>query len=380
MLGEELLCLTPQNLRFLTQNYASVIHSSILAIMGFSQVTLAGEIDFVAIFGHCGLIAALPPGPDAKHRKESSDLTKRLQPRTPREVLSLLVSLRIVVRLSITTDDPDDIMPPPDLVNHLLQLKELLASGLLKELNGLHWAYVKPVKHTPPKAPHGWGESWIDAFAESYFRKVNLKPAIDAEPVTLLRRLHFDLTGLPPEPAIVDSFLSKPSSDAYSKIVDDLLDSPHYGEHMAAYWLDLVRFADTVGYHGDQTHNISPYRDWVIDAFNDDLPFDQFTREQLAGDLLPNTTMDQLVATGYNRLLQTSHEGGVQAAEYIAMYAADRIPMSLPFGWEPLWAVLNVTITSTSYTAEDFYLSAFCRHNDTAHLKNGTNSLPTRRA
>ena len=358
----------------------------ILAIMGFSQITLAGEIDFnrdirPLLSDRCFACH----GPDAKHRKGKLRLDEEAAAKDPKRGIIIAgkpEDSEFVYR--ITTDDPDDIMPPPDLGKPLnSDQKELLAKWIAEGANwSPHWAYVKPVKHTPPKAPHGWGESWIDAFAESYFRKVNLKPAIDAEPVTLLRRLHFDLTGLPPEPAIVDSSLSKPSSDAYSKIVDDLLDSPHYGEHMAAYWLDLVRFADTVGYHGDQTHNISPYRDWVIDAFNDDLPFDQFTREQLAGDLLPNATTDQLVATGYNRLLQTSHEGGVQAAEYIAMYAADRVR-----NVSAVWMGATVGCAQCHdhkydpYTAEDFYtLSAFFADiDDTAHLKNGTNSLPTRR-
>ena len=118
---------------------------------------------------------------------------------------------------------------------------------------------------------------------------------------------------------------SDTSPEAYARVVDELLASPRFGERLATYWLDLVRYADTVGYHGDQDHAITPYRDWVIKAFNDNLPFDQFTAEQLAGDLLPNATMNQKIASGYNRLLQTSHEGGVQKKEYLAKYSADRV-------------------------------------------------------
>ena len=169
---------------------------------------------------------------------------------------------------------------------------------------------------------------------------------------------------------------------AYEALVERLLASEHHGEKMASYWLDLVRFADTVGYHGDQDHSITPYRDWVIDSFNDGLPFDQFTREQLAGDLLPKPTIDQTIATGYNRLLQTSHEGGVQKKEYIAMYAADRV-RNLSEVW--MGATMGCAQCHDHkydpYTAKDFYSMAafFDDIDDTAHLKNGSNSLPTRR-
>ena len=143
--------------------------------------------------------------------------------------------------------------------------------------------------------------------------------------MTLVRRLYFDLTGLPPTPAEVDEFVADKRPDAYEQLVDKLLASPAFGERMATWWFDLVRFADTVGYHGDQDQRITPYRDYVIKSFNDNLPFDQFTIEQLAGDLLPNPTMWQRVATGYNRVLQTTHEGGAQDGEYRAKMLADRV-------------------------------------------------------
>ena len=146
-------------------------------------------------------------------------------------------------------------------------------------------------------------------------------PAADAS--TLARRLHFDLTGLPPSPRLSKRLAKSPGS--YPAIVDELLAAPQFGERLASYWLDLVRYADTVGYHGDQDHAITPYRDWVIKAFNDNLPFDRFTAAQLAGDLLPGSTVNDKIASGYNRLLQTSHEGGVQQKEYLAKYSADRV-------------------------------------------------------
>ena len=151
---------------------------------------------------------------------------------------------------------------------------------------------------------------------------------------------------------------------------------------MSMYWLDLVRFADTVGYHGDQDHNISPYRDYIMEAFNQNMPFDQFTREQLAGDLLDSPSIDQKVATGYNRLLQTSHEGGVQPREYLAIYAADRIR-----NVSGVWMGATVGCAQCHdhkydpYTARDFYsMSAFFADIDEEqHFKVGSNALPTKR-
>ena len=131
--------------------------------------------------------------------------------------------------------------------------------------------------------------------------------------------------GLPPTPTEVAVFVAGDNAKAYEDAVDRMLASRHFGERLAMYWLDLVRYADTVGYHGDQTHAISPYRDYVIDSFHRNKPFDVFTREQLAGDLFENPTLEQKIATGYNRLLQTSHEGGVQEKEYLSIYMADRI-------------------------------------------------------
>ncbi len=186
------------------------------------------------------------------------------------------------------------------------------------------WAYVKPQAHPAPEvADAGWSLNWVDRFVLARLEDEGLEPSPDADPVTLLRRLHFDLTGLPPTPDQVEAFVS--GQKTLDAVVDDLIASPHFGERLAMYWLDLVRYADTVGYHGDQDHNISPYRDWVIAALNANMPFDQFTREQLAGDLLPDATTAQRVASGYNRLLQTTHEGGLQLKEYDAIYAADRV-------------------------------------------------------
>ncbi|MEQ8839084.1 MAG: DUF1549 domain-containing protein, partial [Lacipirellulaceae bacterium] len=165
----------------------------------------------------------------------------------------------------------------------------------------------------------------IDAFIYDRLGRESLKPSPQADKRTLLRRLSLDLIGLPPTPEEVQRFLHDDSPDAYAREVERLLSSPHFGERMAIRWLDLVRFADTVGFHGDQNHNIYPYRDFVINSINRNQPFDEFTRDQLAGDLLPNPTPEQLAATGVLRLNMMTREGGGQPEEYLAKYTADRV-------------------------------------------------------
>lgn len=231
----------------------------------------------------------------------------------------------------ITTDDADDLMPPEESHKKLKDDEIDLLVRWIEDgaVYSEPWAYVPPVKHSPPLVKdEDWPLNRVDNFVLARLESKKLAPSPDADPVTLIRRLHFDLAGLPPAPDRVESFLLEYElnpEEAWGGLVDELLASPHFGERMAIYWLDLVRYADTVGYHGDQDHNISPYRDYVIRAFNQDMPFDQFTREQIAGDLLPESGKWQKVASGYNRLLQTSHEGGIQAKEYNAIYNADRI-------------------------------------------------------
>jgi hypothetical protein len=226
-------------------------------------------------------------------------------------------------------------------------------------------------------------KNWIDSFVVSRLEANSLTLSPPADKTTLLRRVYFDLIGLPPTPEQVTEFLADESPDAYERVVDRLLASKHFGERLAIYWLDLVRYADTVGYHGDQDQNISPYRDWVIQAFNDNMPFDQFTREQLAGDLLPDSTQAQKIATGYNRLLQTTHEGGLQPKEYSAIYAADRVRnVSLVWMGATVGCAQCHDHKYDPYTSRDFYSLAafFADIDDEQHFKTGTNSLPTKRA
>ncbi|MCZ7641290.1 MAG: DUF1549 domain-containing protein [Verrucomicrobia bacterium] len=189
-----------------------------------------------------------------------------------------------------------------------------------------HWAFVPPQRPTPPAVQNAdWPRNDVDRFVLKQLEQEQLSPAPRAPKTTLIRRASLDLTGLPPTIEEVNAFLADRRPDAYERLVDRLLASPRYGEHMARYWLDAVRYADSHGYHIDAQRDIWAYRDWVIRAFNRNQPFDQFTREQLAGDLLPNPTTDQKIATGYIRSNMSTGEGGVIEAEYAAKYAFDRV-------------------------------------------------------
>lgn len=228
----------------------------------------------------------------------------------------------------ISSSDPDEVMPPTEHRKKLSREERQLLIDWVKQgaVWSQHWAFVPPARQALPAVENTrWPLSAIDQFILARLEEVGIQPSPEADRRTLLRRLSFDLIGLPPSPTDLEAFIDDHSPDAYEKVVDRLLKSPHYGERMATYWLDLVRYADTVGYHGDQPVSVSPYRDYVIDAFNGNMPFDRFTREQLGGDLLPEPTEAQLIASGYNRLGMMSAEGGVQPKEYLAKYASDRV-------------------------------------------------------
>ncbi len=183
-----------------------------------------------------------------------------------------------------------------------------------------HWAYLPPER---PESPAG--AEAIDFFIGKGLDEKDLSPVDEADRRMLARRLSFDLLGLPPEPEVVEAFVEDRRPEAYKKLLDGLLASRHFGERMAVHWLDLVRYADTVGFHGDVAVNVYPFRDYVIRSFNENKPFDEFTREQIGGDLIPGAGVDQLVASAYNRLSRMTNEGGSQAKEYLAKYAADRV-------------------------------------------------------
>jgi mono/diheme cytochrome c family protein len=189
-----------------------------------------------------------------------------------------------------------------------------------------HWAFIKPVRPTEPAVKNKvWVRNPIDRFILAAIEKRGLTPSPEASKTTLIRRLSLDLTGLPPTLEEIDDFLADTSPDAYEKLVERLLDSPHYGERWGRWWLDAARYADTNGYEKDLPRSIWPYRDWVIKAFNSDMPFDQFTTEQLAGDLLPHPTLDQRVATGFLRNSMLNQEGGVDPEQFRVEGLIDRV-------------------------------------------------------
>jgi hypothetical protein len=189
-----------------------------------------------------------------------------------------------------------------------------------------HWSFIPPRRAEPPAVKNkNWVRNPIDAFVLARLEKMGLAPAPEADKITLIRRLHLDLIGLPPSPKEVDDFLADTRPDAYERVVDRLLASPHYGERMARLWLDVARYADSNGFNIDAPRVLWPWRDWVIDAFNRDLPFDQFTIEQLAGDLLPNATREQKIATGFHRNTLLNQEGGIDLEQFRNEYVVDRV-------------------------------------------------------
>ena len=229
----------------------------------------------------------------------------------------------------ITSEDPEEVMPPADSGKKLTkeetdQIRDWIKSG---GEWGKHWSFEKPVKSKVPEITNNeWkAENTIDRFIHSRLAQEGTAPEKEATKETIIRRVTFDLTGLPPTVKEIDQFLSDDSGNAYEKLVDRLLQSSRYGEQMARIWLDAARYADTHGLHLDNERSIWPYRNWVIDSFNKNQPFDQFTIEQLAGDLLPEPSIEQKVATGFNRCNVTTGEGGSIDAEYYVRYAVERV-------------------------------------------------------
>ena len=268
-------------------------------------------------------------GPDAGHREAELRLDL---PETAYAKLAEGPGYAIVpgkpeesqVLARIDSQDPDDVMPPPSAHKTLTKSERDLIERWIREGAEYqpHWSYTPLVRPAVPKV-QGNPPNAIDAFIWASLEKKGLKPTPRAAPHDLLRRLTLDLTGLPPEPAELIEFQKNP--DSYPQKVDQLLASPHYGERMAVPWLDAVRYADTVGFHGDQNMRVFAYRDYVIESFRRNKPFDVFTREQIAGDLLPNAGDEQRIASAFNRLNLMTREGGAQPKEYLAKSAADRV-------------------------------------------------------
>jgi mono/diheme cytochrome c family protein len=231
----------------------------------------------------------------------------------------------------VTTSDADEVMPPkggrlsPEQIGALRGWVEQGAEWTETDPRK-HWAFVGPARSAVPKVRDSkWVRNEIDSFVLARLEKEGMGPSAEGDRSTLIRRLSLDLTGLPPSPGEVDAFLKDRRPGAYERLVERLLSSPHCGEQLARWWLDLARYADSNGYQVDLARSMWPYRDWVIRAFNADMPFDQFTVEQLAGDLLPNATLEQRVATGFHRNTKVNDEGGGDAEEYRTKAVKDRV-------------------------------------------------------
>ncbi len=231
----------------------------------------------------------------------------------------------------VSTTNPDDLMPPPDsglrlTAAQVATIRQWIAEGAVWPEDERHWAFIPPELPAAPSVSDAkWVRNSIDAFVLARLDKEGLRPSQEADKPTLLRRITFDLTGLPPTPAEQDAFLADNSSKAYESVVDRLLNTDRYAEHMALPWLEASRYADTDGYQNDRLRYQWVWRDWVLMALKKNMPFDQFTVEQMAGDLLPNRNFMTQVATGFNRNHRINSEGGSIPDEWIVEYVADRV-------------------------------------------------------
>ena len=278
----------------------------------------------------------------------------------------------------ILTDDPDTLMPPPET-------KKVLSASDKEKLQRWveegaeyqpHWSYIAPEKSELPAVQNEtWVKNTIDQFVLSRLESEGLTPAPEADPLTLFRRLHLDITGLPPSPAESRAFAidyAQDSEAAMEMWIDRLMQRPTWGEHRGRYWLDAARYGDTHGLHFDNYREMWPYRDWVIRAFNANQPFDQFTIEQIAGDMLPDPTEDQLIATGLQRCNITTNEGGTIDEENLAIYAADRVQT---LGWVYLGLTTNCCQCHDHkfdpITMKDYYAMAAFFRNTTQKAKDG---------
>ena len=272
------------------------------------------------------------------------------------------------------SDDPLDIMPPPEM-HHVVSEEQIaiierwIDEGAKYEP---HWAFVPPERPAVPEVEGPWGSHPVDAFLHVEMASHGLAPNPPEDPARLIRRATLDITGLPPTPDDVREFLNDPGPDAYERAIDRMFESPAHAEQMARHWLDAARYADTHGIHIDNYRSIWPYRDWVVSAFKQNMPFDQFSIEQLAGDLLPDSTLDQVVATGFNRCLPTTGEGGAINEEYEAIYMMDRVETT-----SGVWLGLTMACAACHdhkfdpVTAEDYFAFAAFFDNTTMNAMDG---------
>ncbi len=323
-------------------------------------------------------------GPDPGSRKASLRLDTEAGFFATREAKDGSKSESPVVRgkpdssplyLRLISTDEDEVMPPKkehkDLKpEQITRVKSWIEQGAPWQQ---HWSFIKPERTKLPEVKNAaWVRNPIDRFVLAKLEQTSLAPALEADRHNLARRLSLDLTGLPPAPALVAAFAKDTSPDAYDKLVDRLMKTEQWGEHRGRYWLDAARYADTHGMHFDNYREMWPYRDWVIDSFNANQPFDKFTLEQIAGDLLPHRTDSQLIATGFQRCNITTNEGGTIDEENLMLYAADRVQT---LGWVYMGLTTNCSQCHDHkfdpITQRDYYSMAAFFRNTTQPPKDG---------
>lgn len=303
-----------------------------LLVASTSHLLAEGELDFVRdIRPILSDTCFQCHGPDEDKRQADLRLDLELPARADLDGNPLITSgdlEKSELYLRVTSSDPDLQMPPPTSDRQLTSIqKELIKQWIKRGANWeSHWAFSPPLRPTLPEVANSiWPKNGIDHFILRRLEKEGLSVSPASEKRTLIRRVTLDLTGLPPTPAEVNDFLADDSPRAYERVVDRLLKSPRYGEHMAGEWLDVARYADTSGYQNDGPREMWRWRDWVINAFNDNKRFDEFTIEQIAGDMLPNATLSQQIATGFNRNHRGNAEGGIIPEEFQVEYVVDRV-------------------------------------------------------
>jgi hypothetical protein len=289
----------------------------------------------------------------------------------------------------IFSDDPEEVMPPPAMKKPLSDAQKKLLDRWIKEGAEYqpHWSFIPPQRPQPPAVKHeAWIRNPIDRFVLARLEQEGLAPAPEADRRALARRVSLDLTGLPPEPAVVDAFVADPHPDAYERLVDSLLASLEWGEHRGRHWLDYARYADTHGIHFDNYREMWTYRQWVINAFNRNMPFDRFTILQLAGDLVrdhgpgasPDQVLDDRIASGFNRCNMTTNEGGVIGEEYLVLYTRDRTETTAAV-WMGLTAGCAVCHNHKfdPFTQREFYeLSAFFNNTTQGAMDGNVHDTP----
>lgn len=319
-------------------------------------------------------------GPDAKLQKAGLRLdlfetaTKKLKSGSRAVVPGNVKESELLAR--IFSDDDNERMPPKSAKKTLTDAEKALLQCWIEEGAEYqrHWAFVVPKAAQPPVDNSKWSHNPIDQFLLERMRKEGLKPSPEADRYTLARRLAIDLTGLPPTIEMVDRFVSDKSGDAYEKYIDRLLGTPAYGERWAHVWLDLARYADSNGFATDNARTIWKYRDWVIDAINKNQPFDQFTIEQVAGDMLPNATNQQILATAFHRNTLTNDEGGTSDEEFRAAAVVDRVNTTMQVWMGVTMACAQCHDHKYDAISQEEYFRLYAIFNQTEDSDKGDNS------